>query len=140
MSDTPDRKTLPTPADADAYIASVSNERRRGDAQAVLQLMRQVSGVEPQMWGSSIVGFGRQPYRTADGKDREWFAMGLSPRKASLTLYGLTYYGTNEDLLAELGPHSLGKGCLYIRSLAAVNLDVLTTLMERAWRDNHVAD
>jgi len=132
-----DRTTTPTDGDVDAYLASVADDRRRADAREVLTLMRQVTGAEPRLWGTSLIGFGRQPYRTADGKEREWFAVGLAPRKAALTLYGLTYYGSNEDLLARLGPHTTGKGCLYVKRLDAVDREVLTELVARAWRTNH---
>jgi hypothetical protein len=84
-----------------------------------------------------MVGFGRQAYRTADGKQREWFAVGLAPRKAALTLYGLTFYGTNADLLARLGPHTTGKGCVYVRSLADLDRGVLADLVRRAWDTNN---
>ena len=84
-----------------------------------------------------MIGFGRQPYRTADGKEREWFAVGLAPRKAALTLYGLTYYGTNTDLLEQLGPHTTGKGCLYVKRLDDVDRAVLTDLVRRAWETNN---
>lgn len=132
-----DRLTRPLPGVVDAYLDTVTDERRRDDARAVLGLMREVTGAEPVMWGASIVGLGRQPYTTADGKQREWFAVGLAPRKASLTLYGLTYYGTNNDLLARLGPHTTGKGCLYLKRFDDVDRDVLTTLVARAWESNH---
>jgi len=132
-----DRTTRPTDADVTAYLDSVADERRRTDARRVLALMREVSGEEPRMWGASMIGFGRQPYRTADGKDREWFAMGLAPRKAALTLYGLTFYGSNTDLLERLGPHTTGKGCLYVKRLDDLDRDVLTDLLRRAWRTNH---
>ncbi|MFV0457981.1 MAG: DUF1801 domain-containing protein [Actinomycetales bacterium] len=132
-----DRKTHPTTGDVDAFLEAVADERRRADAQAMLRLMASVSGVEPTLWGTSIVGFGRQPYTTADGKQREWFAIGLAPRKAALTLYGLTYYGTNTDLLERLGPHTTGKGCLYLKRLADVDPDVLTELVRRAWAANN---
>lgn len=134
---TTDRKTAPTDADVAAFLDAVPDERRRDDARAVLDLMRTVSGAEPRMWGPSMVGFGRQPYRTADGKEREWFAVGLAPRKAALTLYGLTYYGTNTDLLERLGPHTTGKGCLYVKRLEDVDREVLTELVRRAWEANH---
>ena len=98
-----DRKTSPTDTSPDEVLGAVADERRRTDAQAVLDLMREVSGVEPVVWGPSMIGFGTQPYTTADGKDREWFRIGLAPRKAALTLYGLTFYGSNEDLLDRLG-------------------------------------
>lgn len=132
-----DRTTRPTPDDVDAHLATVEPPARREDAQAVLALMREVTGAEPVLWGGSMVGFGRQPYRTADGKDREWFAVGLAARKAALTLYGLTAYGSQADLLERLGRHTTGQGCLYVKRLTDVDLDVLRELVERAWAQNH---
>lgn len=129
-------KTAPSGDDVSEFLNSVDNERRQADAQVVLDLMRQITKVEPVMWGSSIIGFGTQPYTTADGKNHEWFAVGLSPRKAALTLYGLTYYGTNDDLLEQLGKHTTGKGCLYIKRLSDIDLDVLRTLISRSWKTN----
>jgi len=136
MSD-PTRKTQATDGDVEAFLADVTDERRRSDAEEALELMRRVTGVEPVMWGSAIIGFGHQPYTTADGKRHEWFAVGLSPRKASLTFYGLTFYGSNADLLARLGPHTTGKGCVYVKRLDQVDQEVLAELVERAWQDNH---
>lgn len=85
MTDTT-RKTRPQDGDVEEFLASVADQRRRDDAREVLTLMREVTGVEPVMWGSSMIGFGTQPYTTADGKQHKWFVVGLSPRKASLTL------------------------------------------------------
>jgi hypothetical protein len=135
-----DRVTKPGSGDVRAYLDSVPDERRRTDALAALELMREVTGAEPVMWGPSMIGFGTQRYTTADGKEREWFAVGLSPRKASLTLYGLTYYESNQDLLDRLGPHTTGKGCLYVKRLDDVDRDVLVELVERGWGANHTPD
>jgi hypothetical protein len=135
-----DRKTRLTGGDVPAFLATVTDARRREDAEAALDLMREVTGAEPVMWGSSMVGFGRQPYTTADGKQHEWFAVGLSPRKASLTLYGLTYYGSNRDLLERLGPHTTGKGCVYVKRYAELDTSVLRELVERSWQANHVPE
>jgi hypothetical protein len=132
-----DRKTLPTDASVDDVIEATPDERRREDAREALDLMREVTGAEPVVWGPSMIGFGRQPYTTADGKDREWFAVGLAPRKAALTFYGLTYYGSNDDLLERLGPHTTGKGCVYVKKLEALDREVLTEMVRRAWRENH---
>ncbi|HET7822429.1 MAG TPA: DUF1801 domain-containing protein [Ornithinibacter sp.] len=132
-----DRITQPTDADVTAYLDGVTDARRRDDARAVVGLMGEVTGAAPRMWGTSTIGFGRQPYRTADGKEREWFAVGLAPRKAALTLYGLTYYGSNTDLLERLGPHTTGKGCLYVKRLDDVDREVLTDLVRRAWETNN---
>lgn len=132
-----DRTTQPSPADVDDYLATVEPAGRRDDARTVLAAMREITGAEPVMWGGSMVGFGRQPYTTADGKQREWFALGLAPRKAALTLYGLTYYGSNTPLLERLGKHTTGKGCLYIKRLTDVDVAMLRELIEKAWADNH---
>ncbi|MDR7253144.1 hypothetical protein J2X46_002129 [Nocardioides sp. BE266] len=131
-----DRKTLPSATSVDEVVEAAPDSRR-DDTREVLDLMRQVTGAEPVVWGSSMIGFGRQPYTTADGKEREWFAVGLAPRKAALTLYGLTFYGSNDDLLERLGPHTTGKGCLYVKRLDAVDRDVLAELVARAWQENN---
>jgi hypothetical protein len=127
------RKTTPNDADVESFLAAVADERRREDALAALELMRRVTGEEPQMWGGSIVGFGHRPYTTADGKEHDWFVVGLSPRKASLTFYGLTYYGSNARLLERLGPHTTGKGCLYVKRMNALDQAVLEELVETSW-------
>ena len=132
-----DRITQPSDADVTAFLDGVTDDRRREDARAVVELMREVTGASARMWGTTTSGFGRQPYRTADGKEREWFALGLAPRKAALTLYGLTYYGTNTDLLDQLGPHTTGKGCVYVKRLDDVDRDVLTELVRRSWETNN---
>jgi Domain of unknown function (DU1801) len=134
-----DRLTAPGPDDVRAYLDTVSDDRRRADAVAALELMREVTGAEPVMWGSSIVGFGTQPYTTSDGKQREWFAVGLAPRKTALTLYGLTYYGSHQALLDRLGPHTTGKGCLYLKRLDDVDRDVLAELVALSWAENNTA-
>lgn len=135
-----DRKTQPTDEDVEQFLEAVADDRRRDDARRALALMREETGAEPVLWGTTMIGLGRQPYTTADKKQHDWFAVGLSPRKAALTLYGLTYDGTNDDLLERLGPHSTGKGCLYIKRLDAVDESVLRELVRRAWATNHVPE
>lgn len=139
MTQQPDRKTHPTDTSADDLIAAVADERRRADAQTALELMRRVTGEEPVVWGASMIGFGTQPYTTADGKEREWFRIGLAPRKAALTLYGLVFYGSNQDLLDRLGKHTTGKGCLYVKRLSDIDEGVLRELIERCWSGDHGA-
>ena len=134
-----DRLTQPGTGDVRAFLDAVPDERRRHDAASALELVREVTGAEPVMWGASMVGFGTQRYTTADGRQREWFAVGLSPRKAALTFYGLTYYDSNQDLLARLGPHTTGKGCLYVKRLDDLDRDVLVELVGRSWSANHDA-
>ena len=131
----PSRKTNPTDADVEAFLSGVADERRAADARAALQVLQDVTGEQPTMWGDSIIGVGQQKYTTADGKEHDWFVLGLAPRKASLTFYGLTFYGSNEDLLSRLGPHTTGKGCVYVKRLDALDHGVLVELVERAWAE-----
>ena len=137
MSGMSDRKTQPNDTSVEEVIDRADSERRRDDARAVLDLMQEVTGTEPVVWGPSMIGFGRQPYTTADGKEHEWFAVGLAPRKAALTLYGLTFYGSNEDLLERLGPHTTGKGCVYVKRVGDLDHEVLPALVALAWQDKH---
>ena len=132
-----DRLTQPGSGDVRAYLDSVPDERRRADALIALDLLHEVTGAEPVMWGGSMVGFGTQRYTTADGKERDWFAVGLAPRKGALTFYGLTYDESNRDLLARLGPHTTGKGCLYVTRLEELDREALVELVERSWATNH---
>lgn len=127
-----DRVTQPTGGDVADYLRTVPDAARREDAEAVARLLREVTGVEPELWGT-MIGFGRVRYTAADRKVRETLAVGLAPRKAELALYGLTFYGSNADLLARLGRHRVGKGCLYVRRLADVDAAVLRELIERGW-------
>lgn len=133
-----ERKTRPTDESAASVLATAA-PRRRADAEVVLDLMREVTGAEPVAWGS-MLGFGRQAYTTADGKEHETFAVGLAARKAALTVYGVTYDGSNADLLERLGPHTTGRGCLYLATLDGVDRGALRRLIERAWESTHQPD
>jgi hypothetical protein len=126
-------KTQKTDASVPEFLAGVPSPQRRADAQAVCALMTEETGVEPAMWGTSIVGFGSYDYRYGTGRTGTWPAVGLSPRKASLTVYisaGFQEYG---DLLSRLGRHSTGQSCLYLPKLSDVDVDVLRELVRRGF-------
>jgi hypothetical protein len=128
-----DRRTRVGTGDVGAFVASVADEQRRSDAEVALDLMVEVTGVVPEMWGPSIVGFGHRPYTTADGKERDWFVVGFSPRKANLAVYGVVD-DLDDDLAARLGPHTTGKGCLYLKQLdQTVDHAALADLVRRVW-------
>jgi hypothetical protein len=126
-------KTRPTGADVARFLASVPDERRRADGLALLALMQTATGVEPKMWGPSIVGFGSRPYTNTTGTN-EWFVVGFSPRQKATTVYGIhDGYGPPDPLLAVLGPHTTGKGCLYIKQLDEIDHRVLEQMVLNAW-------
>jgi hypothetical protein len=122
-------KTKATEVDVDAFIAA---SPKPADGAALCALMRRVSGLEPKMWGPTIVGFGSRGYDLAGGKKGQTLAMGFAPRKPSLVLY-LNHAPGWDERLARLGKHSTGKGCLYINKLADVDAGVLEELVAAAW-------
>lgn len=110
-------KTKRTKKSVDRFLKGVTNEKRRQDSFAILELMKKVTKAEPEMWGDSIIGFGSVHYKYASGREGDWFLTGFSPRKGSLTLYitpGFSRYGA---LLKKLGKHKTGKSCLYINKI-----------------------
>ena len=127
-------KTCPTDADVSAFLQSVPDERRREDAKAVCRVMQEVTGEEPVLWGTSIVGFGSARLQYASGRELDWPLVGFSPRKAATTVYLMDGFEERGDLLARLGPHSIGKSCLYLKRLSEVDLDVLRELIAESVR------
>jgi hypothetical protein len=117
-------KTKPTPASAAEFIAAVEDPKRRADAEAACALMAEATGEPPVMWGPSIVGFGAYHYRYASGHEGDAPLVGFSPRKANLVFYLYCDEG-REDLLARLGKHKSGKGCVYVNRLSDVDPAVL---------------
>lgn len=122
-------KTKPQDTSVDAFLQSVSDERKRQDSYALLQLLQEITDESPRMWGDSIVGFGDYRYVYASGREGDWFVTGFSPRKQNLTLYVMGGFEPHAELLARLGKHKLGKGCLYINKLQDVDQAVLRDLM-----------
>ncbi|MBS0331142.1 MAG: DUF1801 domain-containing protein [Proteobacteria bacterium] len=122
-------KTKATDVEADGFIARCAKPQ---DGAAVVALMRKVSGLQPRMWGPTIVGFGEREYELAGGRTGRMCAIGFSPRKAALVFY-LRHADGWDERLARLGKHDTGKGCLYIRKLADVDMGVLEELVAAAW-------
>ena len=122
-------KTKKNDASVEGFLTGVENERRREDSFVVLEMMKRITGEEPTMWGSSIVGFGSYHFRYASGREGDWPRIGFSPRKQSLTLYVMPGFSNYDDLLSRLGKHRTGKSCLYVNKLADVDMDVLEQLI-----------
>jgi len=123
-------KTQRNDGNVDAFLDSVDNEIRQRDARSINETMKKLTGLEPEMWGNSIVGFGAYTYKPKSGGSlNEWMKIGFSPRKQSLTLYIMDGFTSYDDLLGKLGSHSTGKACLYIKDLEKVNDDVLEELI-----------
>lgn len=124
-----ENKTIVTDVPVAAFIAAVEPPARRTEAERLDALFRRVTAFVPRMWGPSIVGYGRYRYRYASGREGEMCATGFSPRKAELTIYILPGYADFSHILKDLGPHRLGKSCLYIRRLSDIDESCLETLV-----------
>jgi hypothetical protein len=125
-------KTKRNKGDVEKFLKNIQEPRRRADGLALLDLMRQVTKREPEMWGDSIVGFGSYEYRNRSGRSGEWFHAGFAPRKRKLTLYLMAGLEELGDELSRLGKHKTGKACLYINRLDDVNLNVLRQVIEKS--------
>lgn len=114
------------------FLGSVKEEQTRADCFAVMEMMKQATGAEPKMWGSSIVGFGSYHYRYESGREGDWFLTGFSPRKQSLTLYIMAGFEQYEELMKKLGKYKTGKSCLYVKKLAEVDQPTLRKLIQQS--------
>ena len=125
-------KTKKNDQSVTAFLDKIPDEQKRQDSYKILELMQQVSGNEPSMWGDSIIGFGVTRYKYASGREGDWPPIGFSPRKQNLTLYFMSGFAANLEILSRLGKYKTGKGCLYINKLADVNQTVLKELIEQS--------
>jgi hypothetical protein len=131
-----ENKTQRTNASVAAFLAAIPDPHRQRDAQTLAALIRKTTGAKPAMWGSSIVGYGQMTYHGSNGRAVDWFPVGFSPRKAALVLYLMGALKANASLLAELGPHKVGGGCLYLPRLEEIDTKVLTRLIKVSHKAN----
>jgi hypothetical protein len=127
-------KTQVNDGDVMAFLQAAP-ENRRADGLVLLELFKKITHEEPKMWGPSIVGFGQYHYKSERSKQEgDWMLTGFSPRKAAQTLYLMLGHGNYDELLAKLGKHKTGMGCLYITKLADVDMSVLEELIGRSYK------
>jgi Domain of unknown function (DU1801) len=129
-------KTRPTDADVAKFIAKVENDTRRNDAERLLEIYARATGMQPKMWGPSIIGYGSYHYKYDSGREGDMCRAGFSPRKGNVVLYLMGGYcnaptqAKMDALRAKLGKHKTGASCLYINKLADVDIDVLKEMVK----------
>jgi hypothetical protein len=124
-----ENKTKATAASVAAYLAAIADEGRRQDCEALARLMARVTKQPPVMWGPGIVGFGSYHYRYESGREGDSCLVGFASRKGDISVYLVAGFPGREELLARLGKHKMGKGCLYVRRLGDLDLQVLEQLV-----------
>jgi len=125
-------KTKPTDEKVEYFLNSIVDEKKRTDSFKILQMMREVTGEEPVMWGPSIVGFGKYHYKYASGREGDWMKIGFSPRKQNLTLYIMDGFDGYSSFMSKLGKFKTGKSCLYIKKIEDIDTGVLSELMAKS--------
>ena len=126
------------------FLGTIKDRQKRADCTLISTMMEKASKSKPEMWGTSIVGFGRRKYAYASGKTGEWMVIGFAPRKQNIALYGLKIFtmtngglvekkGDN-DFLLKLGKYKVGGGCLYINTLADIDITQLEKIITLAVR------
>src|SRR6202451_1895795 len=128
----PENKTKPSKLSVAAFIGALPDPIKRADAKALVKLMQSAAGEKPEMWGPSIIGFGSYHYKYESGREGDMPVVAFSPRNAATVLYGMTGFSEATALLARLGKHTTGKGCLYIKKLADVDQHVLEAMVVKS--------
>ncbi len=130
-------KTVATKATVESYIASIVPEEKQNDAIKLLDIIGEITRAKPVMWGTSIVGFGEYHYKYDSGREGDMCRSGFSARKTALTIYCLSGFEKQSNLLKKLGKHKLGKSCLYIKKISDVDIDILRDIIRKDW--DHMA-
>jgi hypothetical protein len=126
-------KTKQTDSSVEDFIGKVPDEQKRKDCLAIIKMMEKATGEKPKMWGSSMIGFGNIRYKSPNtGREVDWFKIGLSPRKANISLHLIIDMKAQADTLKKLGKHKTGSGCLYINKLEDVDKKVLEKMINAA--------
>ena len=132
-----ENKTKATGASVDGYLGAIKSDERQKDCRALAKLMAKATGEKPKMWGPSIVGFGSYHYKYDSGREGDSCLTGFSSRASEIAIYLMAEFPKRDQLLAKLGKHKTGGGCLYIKKMSDVDPKVLeqlvaATLAERA--------
>jgi len=125
----------PTGESVDEFLAGITNEGRRADSYELCDLMRDVAGVEPEIWASRIVGFGSYHYRYESGHEGDAPLISFAPQASQLAIYLIAdFEQRHQTHTSQLGKYKAGKGCLYVKRLEDVDMDVLRALFDRSVR------
>lgn len=123
-------KTTETNASIVDFISTfVEDETKKNDAFELIKIIQEITRFEPKMWGPSIIGFGSYHYKYASGHEGDAPLVGFSPRKAAISLYIYTSPENREEILSKLGKHKASKGCIYIKKLSDIDIDVLKNMI-----------
>ena len=127
-----ENKTKPTQLKVSDFIAGIENKVKRDDCRELMKLMAKITGNRAKMWGTAIVGYGKYHYKYESGREGDFFLTGFSPRKQALSIYIVSGFSIDPELMEKLGKYKTGKSCLYVKKLDDVDRSVLAQLVKES--------
>ena len=125
-------KTIETQDSVPGFLMTIKDEKRRQDFSAIIEQMTEHTGLEPKMWGTSIVGFGIYHYKYESGREGNAPLAGIASRANAITLYLSSNFDKRKELLSKFGKHKTSKGCIYIQKLEDVDTSILTKMVKNS--------
>ncbi|WP_234570719.1 DUF1801 domain-containing protein [Rhodohalobacter sp. 614A] len=127
-----ENKTQPTDQSVKSFIEALDDQQKIADSYSLVKLMKEVTGCDPKMWGPSIIGFDQYYYKYESGREGNMLKAGFSPRKREFSIYIMSGFKRQEELLQKLGKHRTGKACLYVKKLDDIDMDILREMVEES--------
>lgn len=122
-------KTCKTDVDVTEFVNSVADEKKRADSFKLIEMMTEITGLKPYMWGPTIIGFGNYHYKYPSGHEGDAPVAGFSPRKSAISLYVATKFPGRVDLLKQLGKHKAAVSCICIKKLDDIDISILKKMV-----------
>lgn len=129
-----ENKTRPTDQSVKTFIDSLDDQQKIAACHTLIELMKDVTGCKPKMWGPSIIGFDEYHYIYESGREGDWMKVGFSPRKREFSLYIMSGFKRHDELMKKLGKYRTGKSCLYVKKLDDIDIEVLRELVEESMK------
>jgi hypothetical protein len=132
-------KTVETQKSVAGFLSTIIDGKKRDDCSAIINLIMEQTGLEPKMWGTSIIGFGSYHYKYESGHEGDAPLAGIASRANAITLYLGTEFDKREELLSKFGKFKTGKGCIYIQKLEDIDKSVLSKMVKNSieYRKKH---
>lgn len=128
-----ENKTKENDSSVVEFLDKITPEWKKNESFELLGVIKEITGHEPKMWGGSLIGYGKYHYKYDSGREGDFFKAGFSPRKQAMTVYIMAGFNRYEELLSKLGKHKTGKSCLYIKSLADVDMEILKEIIKNSY-------
>ena len=125
-------KTTQNEDSVDEFLKSIEDPEKQKTSLQILDIIKEISGKEPKMWGDSIIGFGKYHYKYATGREGDWMRIAFSPRKQNFSIYIMDGFDNHSELMEKLGKYKTGRSCLYIKKLQDIDINILKELMKKS--------